>query len=314
MRILVTGAAGMLGSALRPALRNAGHEVFATDINTEDDDVESLDVREVDDVFRWTDKTKPDLIMHLAAETDVDLCEFDIEHAYRTNTIGTQNVAYACQKADAPMVYISTAGLFDGRKEGAYTEFDPPNPVIVYGQSKLEGERFVQSFLHKYFVVRAGWMIGGGPHKDKKFVNKIVKQIAAGAQELYAVVDKFGTPTYTKDFAQCLLGLIETDYYGLYHMACGGTATRHDVAVAIVEVIGREDIKVHPVDSGYFREQYPAPRPRSEMMRNLVLELRQMNLMRPWKEALREYLEDNYSEFVTAQRTRETGDGMTAPS
>ena len=302
MRVLVTGAAGMLGSAARPALREAGHEVFATDIDTGDADVGYLDVREAKEVRAYAEKVQPDIIMHLAAETDVDLCENDIPHAFRTNTVGTQNVAYVCKDLDVPMVYISTAGVFDGKKEGLYHEYDPAIPVIVYGRSKLEGTEFVRSFLDKYYVIRAGWMIGGGPEKDKKFVNKIIKQIQGGATELFAVTDKFGTPTYTKDFVRCLLNLVATNYYGLYHMVCSGTGTRYDVACHILEVIGRQDIPIHQVGSDHFKEEYPAPRPRSEMMQNLALEMRGLNLMRPWKVALREYIEDYYPDFVAEQR------------
>lgn len=297
----------MLGSAIRPAFRDAGFELFATDIETAEEDVAYLDVRESAEVSAKAEEIQPGLIMHLAAETDVDLCETDIEHAFLTNTIGTQNVAYACQNLNIPMVYISTAGAFDGEKDGPYTEYDAPRPIIVYGQSKFEGERYVQSLLNKYYIVRAGWMIGGGPKKDKKFVNKIIKQIEAGATELFAVVDKLGTPTYTKDFARTLINLIRSEYYGIYHMACSGGGSRLDVAKFILEVVGREDIVVHPVDSDHFKEDYPAPRPRSEMMRNLALELRDMNLMRPWKDALREYIEENYSDFIEHQKALRHG-------
>lgn len=302
MRILVTGAAGMVGSSLVPTLKSEGHQVFATDINTQEEGIEYLDVRDIEQVTEWIEKTNPQVVINLAAETDVDKCEIDSDHAFKTNTLGAQNVALICREKDIVMVHISTAGVFDGQKEGLYTEFDKPIPINVYGKSKFEADRYLFSLLKKYFIVRAGWMIGGGPEKDKKFVNKIIQQIRGGATELFAVVDKFGTPTYTKDFSLGLAKLIKTNYYGFYHMACRGFGTRYDVAKEILKILGRDDIKIHKVNSDFFINDYPAPRPKSEMMRNLMLDLRNINLMKSWQESLKEYLEGNFSEFINEQK------------
>lgn len=296
MRILATGAAGMLGSSLVPTLREEGHEVYPTDINISDRKIEFLDVRDIDKVFEFVNHLKPDLVTHLAAETDVDKCEVEIEHAFMTNTIGTQNVALACQENNSVVVYISSAGVYDGEKEEPYTEFDEPNPINVYGRTKLEGEKIVEKLVSRHFIVRAGWMVGGGK-KDKKFVAKIIKQIDEGAKELYAVTDKWGTPTYAPDFSKVLTKLIRTNQYGLYHLACKGSGTRYDVARRILEFLSRTDIKLIPVTSEFFSETYPAPRPRSEMMRNFMLDLRGMNTMRTWEEALKEYLESNFKRY-----------------
>ena len=130
----------------------------------------------------------------------------------------------------------------------------------------------------------------GGIDRDHKFVAKVIDQIRAGATTIRAVTDKLGTPTYTSDFAQNMLELIETPFYGRYHMACLGEGSRYDVAREIVDFYGRHDVDVVPVTSDAFADEYPAPRPRSEMMRNHMLELRGLNRMRPWREALREYL------------------------
>jgi dTDP-4-dehydrorhamnose reductase len=132
-------------------------------------------------------------------------------------------------------------------------------------------------------------MVGGGA-KDHKFVAKILQQINEGAKKIYAVGDKFGTPTYAPDFAQCFARLIASGSYGLYHMACTGRASRFDVAKKILQVLGRTDVEVVEVDSSFFQQTYPTPRPRSEMMRNLMLDLQGMNTMRGWEIALEEYL------------------------
>jgi dTDP-4-dehydrorhamnose reductase len=287
MKMLVTGAAGMLGSALIPALNKRGHKVFATDLAPVDK-IDLLDVRDNIQINTIIDKIKPEMVLHLAAETDVDRCELEPEHAFLTNTIGTQNVALACQKRNILMVYISTIGVFYGDQIEPYSEFDTPNPINIYGRSKLEGEKIVQNLLERYYIVRAGWMVGGGPKRDKKFIGKIIKQIKE-KNVLKAVNDKIGSPTYTVDFSKCLTDLIETGYYGLYHCTNKGYCSRFDVAKKIVEFMGRSDVTVEQVSSAYF--PLPAMRARSEMSRNYKLELLGKDTMRNWEDALKEYID-----------------------
>ncbi len=314
MRILITGAGGMLGSSMVPALADAGHTVYPTDLRWTWTDVAAhvrhadstmppvtgrragsvaptaqLDVRREDHVAEWIEQARPDFVVHLAAETDVDLCEAQPGHAYTTNAGGTKIVAEACRRAGLPLAYVSTAGVFDGKKTEAYTEDDPAIPINVYGASKLEGERHAQALVEQSYVIRAGWMVGGGD-RDHKFVAKILHQLDDGAKTLYAVNDKWGTPTYAPDFSRCFARLIEAGEYGLYHMACRGSGTRHDVAKKMLQVLGRDDVDLLPVGSDFFKESYPAPRPRSEMMRNAHLDRLGLNTMRPWEESLDEYL------------------------
>jgi dTDP-4-dehydrorhamnose reductase len=287
MKVLVTGADGMLGSALCPTLAKRGYTVIATDLLPSNEESKHLDVRNFDHVKEMVEKVKPNMVMHLAAETDVDKCEVEPDHAFLTNTIGTQNVALVCQKRNIELVYISTLGVFYGDKPEPYTEFDEPNPINVYGRSKLEGEKIVQTLLKKFYTVRAGWMVGGGPKKDKKFVGKIIRQINE-TPTLKAVNDKIGSPTYTYDFSRCLADLIETGFYGLYHCTNKGVGSRFDVAKKIVEFMGRTDVAVEPVSSAYF--PLPAARARSEMSRNYKLELLRIDSTRHWEEALKEYI------------------------
>lgn len=283
----------MLGSAMRPALKEKGHTVIATDINTEEPGIEYLDVRDHAAILGMAQQVKPDMIMHLAAETDVDKCEIEIEHAYKTNTMGTQNIAYVCQKLDIEMVYISTAGVFYGDKHEPYTEFDVPRPVNIYGDSKLQGEFVVRQLLKKYYICRAGWMIGGGGNKDKKFLNKIMQQIQKGAKEIKAVNDKFGSPTYTVDFSRNMARLIETGYYGLYHMGNNGHCSRFDIAQKAFEILNIQGVKLTPVSSAVF--PLPAPRARSEAMVDYMLNMRGINLMRHWEEAVADYIRSSFS-------------------
>jgi dTDP-4-dehydrorhamnose reductase len=293
MRILITGSAGMLGSAVYPALVRAGHDTTATDLAPRDVGglpMSMLDVRDHVAVASSIERVQAELIVHLAAETDLETCEADPFHAVRTNAGGTHNVALVAADRDIPLVYVSTAGVFDGTKtDGPYTELDPPRPINVYGRTKLEGELIVERLVRRHFIVRAGWMIGGGD-RDHKFVAKILRQIDDGARVLHAVTDKLGTPTYTEDFASNLMELIASPYYGRYHMACQGEGSRFDVARALLDHLGI-DIELEPVTSEYFAVDYPAPRPRSEAMRNLMLEVHDLDRMRHWREALGSYLD-----------------------
>jgi dTDP-4-dehydrorhamnose reductase len=294
-RVLITGSGGMLGSAVYPAFVHAGHDVVATDLvprTVQGLPMEHLDVRDYQAVEAAVTAYRPQLILHLAAETDLERCETDPDHAWVTNALGTQNVALVASTRGLPLVYISTAGVFDGQiTDRPYTEYDEPHPINVYGGSKFEGERIVRDLVRDHFIVRAGWMIGGS-ERDHKFVSKIIVQLREGATVIRAVADKLGTPTYTRDFAANLLLLVESPFTGLYHMTCEGSGSRYDVAREILNYLGRDDVQLEAVDSSVFAREYFAPRPVSEMMRNYKLDLRGLNRMRPWREALYAYLDE----------------------
>jgi dTDP-4-dehydrorhamnose reductase len=280
MNVLITGARGALGTDLVHVFGKE-HQVMPTD-------VDEMDIRVRDVVARVAADCHPDLIIHLAALTDVDRCELDPDEAFRTNTIGTQNIALVCQQLEIPMVYLSTLSVFDGTKPDPYIEFDTPNPQSCYSQSKYQGERIVQSLLPKYYIVRAGWMFGGGT-KDGKFVDKIGR-LAQERPELKVVNDKFGSPTYTVDLAHGIMALVATGQYGIYHMVnTGPPATRYEVAQAVLQYADITGCELREVRSVEF--PLPAPRPRMEAGRNLAAELIGLPPMRPWREALKAYVQ-----------------------
>ncbi len=288
-RVLLTGCGGMLGEAVYKAFSEVYANCTATDIDINEPWLSHLDVRDIAECEKIFKKIKPTIVIHLAALTDLEYCECNHENAWLTNALGTENIALLAKRRGALMVYISTAGIFDG-KQDEYTDFDMPNPLNYYGKSKYYGERFVSSYLDRFFVFRAGWMMGSGPKKDKKFINKIWKQIESGHKDLYVVDDKLGTPTYTHDFAKGILRLIETDYYGVYNQVCSGGCSRLDVAKEFVKNLGLDNkIKLHKVSSDHFKKEYFAPRPVSEQLINLKLISRNLNVMRPWQECLKEY-------------------------
>jgi len=307
MKMLATGTAGMLGNSLIPACVAAGHEVVATDKNltqpmpwgSSGPALGYLDVRDRLAIREAFDAVRPDFVLHLAAETSLEVSDADPDHAYLTNTTATKFIALECRRRDIPMTYISTAGVFDGEKTSPYTELDAPNPINTYGDSKWHGELEVQAFVPRHYIIRAGWMVGGGPAKDHKFVSRILAQLREGRTTLHAVTDKLGTPTYAPDFARCFLNLIDSEVYGLYHMACEGEGTRYDVAAEILAILGRDDVELLEVTSEFFAAEFSSQRPYSEIMRNQTLDLQGMNLMRPWREALRHYLETEFADLIS---------------
>lgn len=299
MKILVTGAAGMLGSALCPILREDGHVVLATDICLTEEAMEHLDVRDCDRVLDFCRQQRPDAIMHLAAETSLEVCEANVAEAYATNTLGTRNVAWACRELNIPMVYIGSIGVFDGLKPTPYDENDVPNPINVYGRTKWAGEVIVEAVLKKFYIVRAGWMIGGR-ERERKFVALLIQQIRGGARRLQVVTDKLGTPTYNVDFARGLIWLLKSGRYGVYNLSSGATVSRFDVAKKILETLGRTDIELVPItsDSQYIHDNFPTTRPTSEAMRSIKTALSGLNCMRPWDVALEEYLRTAYKDDI----------------
>lgn len=291
-KIYLAGAGGMLGEAFYSILKD-DFELKCTDIDLNETWLEYLDFRDYrkyrDDVLTF----KPDYLFHLGAFTDLEYCELHSDETYVTNTLSVENAVNIANELNIPILYISTAGIFDG-KQDAYDDWDQPNPLGVYARSKYLAERFVVENAQRYLVCRAGWMMGSGPNKDKKFINKIMKQINEGKTELFIVDDKDGTPTYTRDFVKTVLALLENEYWGLYNTVCGGQTSRLDVAKELIQILNLNDkIKITPVKSDYFKQQFFAERPASERLITKKLDLRGVNMMRDWKSALKEYI-DNY--------------------
>ncbi len=278
MRVLVTGARGMLGSDLVPELQRA-HEVTATDIDT-------LDVREPAQVQAAVDAARPDLIVHLAALTDVDACERAPDATFRTNALGTQLVALAARRAGAALLYMSSLSVYDGTKREPYTEFDETHPLNIYSRAKLAGEQAVREQVPRHYIVRSTGLFGGGA-TDKKFVRKILDRARAGGP-IQVVADIYSSPTYTLDLARALVWLAGTELYGTTHLVNRGYCTRYEYARAILRCAGLSDAQLVPVPADSF--SMAAPRPRMEAAYNYRLELLRLNKMRPWEEALEEYI------------------------
>ncbi|BAX78639.1 SDR family oxidoreductase [Labilibaculum antarcticum] len=296
-KIYIAGSGGMLGEGFYKIFNNE-YKLKCSDKDVNEDWLTFLDFRDFNAYRKDVLDFNPDYLFHLGAYTDLEYCEEHSDDTYMTNTLAVENAVRIANELNIPLLYISTAGIFDGKKD-FYDDWDMPNPLGVYARSKYMGERYVCENANRYLVCRAGWMMGSGPKKDKKFVQKLMMQIKDGKQELFIVNDKDGTPTYTHDFANSVKELIQKEYWGLYNMVCGGQTSRFEVAKTLVKYLQLPyDIKITPVSSDYFKEEYYAQRPASERLVAKKLDLRKVNKMRDWKISLKEYLDSYYQGFL----------------
>jgi dTDP-4-dehydrorhamnose reductase len=297
-KIYIAGCGGMLGEAFQKQFKD-DYSIKCTDKDVNEDWLSFLDFRDFDAYRKDVEAFNPDYLFHLGAYTDLEWCELNADESYLTNTICVENAVYIANSLNIPLLYISTAGIFDGKKD-LYDDWDQPNPLGIYARSKYMGERFVCENANRYLVCRAGWMMGSGPRKDKKFIQKLMKQLKDGKKELNIVNDKDGTPTYTHDFAKTVKNLIEKQYWGLYNCVCGGQTGRLEVAQELLKILGKEnEVKINIVSSDHFAEEYFADRPASERLLTRKLQLRSVNAMRDWKVSLEEYIENYYKGYLS---------------
>jgi dTDP-4-dehydrorhamnose reductase len=273
LRVAVTGSEGMLGHDIEQVFSDVELVRFA---------YEDLDITVLDEVVRRIREVRPDYVINAAAFTDVDRCEAEPDLACRVNGLGARNIAMACEEAGCPIVQISTDYIFDGNKDGPYNEWDDPHPVNQYGFSKLMGERFVMSLTNRYYVVRTSWLYG---KNGKNFVDTIGKLLSE-RDGIDVVHDQVGSPTYTVDLARKLKEILGKGY-GVYHVTNSGKCSWYEFAVAIAHMKGI-DKRITPVTSEAFKR--PAKRPSNSVLDHTMLRLEGLGDVRPWQEALREYL------------------------
>lgn len=269
MKILVTGANGMLGQDLCPILEDVGAFVIETDVDT-------LDITNHDMTEQVLSDIRPDMVVHCAAYTNVDKAEEEPEKAALINVTGTENVAKACGRLGIPIVYISTDYVFDGTKTTPYTPEDEPCPLGVYGRTKFQGEEMVKKYCEKYYIARTSWLYG---HHGKNFVETMLS-LAEKGSEIKVVDDQIGCPTWTVELANGILRLLQKPY-GTYHVCGSGNTSWYGFAKEVFEQAGvKVDLK--PCTTEEFSR--PARRPAYSVMDN-------QNLCRNWQAALHDYLE-----------------------
>jgi dTDP-4-dehydrorhamnose reductase len=296
-KIYIAGCGGMLGEAFYVQFKQ-DHILKCSDLDVNENWLSFCDFRAMEHYKKDVKEFGPDYLFHLGAYTDLEYCELHPEDTYITNTLAVENAVHIANELSIPLLYIGTAGIFDGKKM-LYDDWDQPNPLGHYARSKYFAEIFVKENIRKHLICRAGWMMGGGPRKDKKFIQKIMKQVKEEKKEIFVVNDKLGTPTYTHDFAKNVKLLIEKELWGLYNMVCGGETSRLEVAQELLHQMNlRDQIRITEVDSSHFEKEYFAERPPSERLVNSKLNLRNLNVMRNWKAALKDYLDGYYAHYL----------------
>ncbi|MDD9266603.1 dTDP-4-dehydrorhamnose reductase [Paenibacillus sp. GCM10023248] len=277
MKITVTGANGQLG---QDVVKILGQHHVVHGLGRE-----QLDITNELQCLEAVESLQPDVIIHSAAYTAVDLAETEEDMAYKINAMGTRNLAVAAERVGAKLCYISTDYVFDGTAAIPYREYDNTNPQSIYGKSKRAGELLVQSLSTKYFIVRTSWVYGVN---GANFVKTMLK-LAQDRDTLKVVNDQFGSPTYTVDLANFLDELVQTERYGIYHASNSGVCSWFDFASAIFEESGKQ-VKVLPCSTEEFPR--PAPRPKYSAMEHLAIRTNEFEDLRPWREGLKAFLEE----------------------
>jgi dTDP-4-dehydrorhamnose reductase len=270
VRVLLTGAGGQLGLELAGILPDRGHEVVALDRL-------ALDVADPEAVEGVIDEHTPEIVVNAAAYTNVDGCEEAMDLAYSVNALGPRNLAQACERRGCGLLHVSTNYVFDGRDERPYEPFDPPNPISAYGRTKLAGEEHVMRLTNRWYVVRSAGVYGRGHN----FVRTMLR-VAKERGSLKVKDDEFISPTYARDLAEGIAGIVEDGRYGLYHLTNAGSCSWYEFTREIFRLAGVET-EVVPIPGS----EYPLPAARPA---NGVLSSLGSPKLRHWGEALADYL------------------------
>ncbi|MBP2000701.1 dTDP-4-dehydrorhamnose reductase [Paenibacillus shirakamiensis] len=284
-KIVVTGAGGQLGRELVALLTKQGYAV--TGLGRAE-----LDITDAEACREKITSIRPDVVIHAAAYTQVDQAETDVDLAYQVNAWGTRNMAVAAASSGAKLVYISTDYVFNGEGTTPYDEFHLVDPINVYGRSKWEGEQFVRQMHNRFFIIRTSWVYGEyGPNFVKTMLN-----LATTKDQISVVEDQVGCPTYTLDLGMAISKILRTENYGTYHITGAGSCSWCSFAKAVFEISGLK-ITVLPVTSHQFVRA--APRPAYSVLEHQALRLNGFKEMRPWREALEEFLIQRSSNEIT---------------
>jgi dTDP-4-dehydrorhamnose reductase len=278
MKILMVGWQGMLGADLLKVF-GPKHQLFTPSL-------EKLDITKPDQCRLWLDQCRPDAVICAAALTDVDYCESHAEEAFLVNGEGVGHLAKACAEANCPAVHYSTDYIFDGRKSEAYLEEDTPNPLGVYGKSKLLGEQLLREYLPEHLILRTSWLFG---RNGKNFIRTVLN-LARTNTQLRVVNDQRGSPTYTRDVAYCTERLLAAGCRGTYHTTNSGSCTWYELASKAIEWSGMQGVQVIPVSTSEFPR--PAPRPANSVLANARLAREGFPMLQGWPLAVQQYLRE----------------------
>lgn len=288
MKLLITGGKGQLGSQIKSIINRNSSDIGELDEIYKDCecrfiDYDELDITNYNEVISYVGSFKPDVIINCAAYTNVDRCESDNDMAFKVNAIGPRNLAAASEKYGIKLLHVSTDYVFNGEGNIPFREYDLPEPVSIYGKTKLLGEQYVRENCSRYFIVRTAWLYG---EWGKNFVYTIIKA-AKEKGHLEVVDDQRGNPTYAEDLAYHILKIVLTDEYGIYHCTGTGECSWYDFACKIIEYAGI-DCTVAPISSDKLNRA--AKRPSYSSLDNMMLRCTIGDEMRPWQEALQSFI------------------------
>lgn len=279
-RIIITGADGMLGVDLVNHLRS--NPVFEVIPST----IKNMDITNLKQVRDFMLRHRPDVVIHCAAFTSVDEAEKRPEACFSVNADGTKNIAFFCRELDAEMIFISTDYIFDGKKKKPYIESDKPNPLNVYGASKLKGEEYIRLLVARHKIVRTSWLNGVHSSYRTNFIEAILK-IAQEKRSVSVINDQWGKPTFTFHLAEELAILLEVNAYGTFHVTNDGLCSPYEFATAIIKEFAQNKVEVKPIKSSQFRSL--ARRPQNSALENARLKELRLPLLPHWREGLEEY-------------------------
>lgn len=290
MNILVTGAKGQLGSQIINIIKNGASEIGPIDeiykgCHVDGIDLGDLNITDMSSVRKFFKDYRADIIINPAAFTNVDLCESMQDDAFNANALGARNMAVIAEETGAKIVQVSTDYVFNGQGDRPYEEYDIPNPVSVYGKTKLMGERYIEDFCSRYFIVRTAWLYG---YNGRNFVKTILKA-AKEKGHLDVVDDQRGTPTNAEDLAHHILKIASTEEYGIYHCTGKGECSWYDFAKKIVEY-AKIPCTVSPMKSD--KLQRAAKRPAYSVLDNMMLRCTVGDEMRQWEDALKVFIDN----------------------
>jgi dTDP-4-dehydrorhamnose reductase len=276
-KVLVVGALGMLGQDLLKVFAK-GYEVIGVD-------KEEVDITRQGATLKTIKEIAPAVVINAAGFTDVDGCEKKMRKAFAVNGEGAKNVAKGCMETGAKLVYVSTDYIFDGEKKTPYRESDTPNPLNIYGESKLMGERYVEELLDDFLIVRTQWLYG---RHGRNFVETILA-LARERDSIEVVHDQKGSPTYTTDLSKTIAALLRKDLKGTFHVSNKGSCSWYDFALESVRLAGVSGVEIVPVSSTDLNR--PAKRPLYSVFNCQRLEQEAHIEMRPWQVALEDYFD-----------------------
>jgi dTDP-4-dehydrorhamnose reductase len=291
MKLFVVGHLGQLGKDMMLAALAQKHVAEGIDFP-------AVDISNETSVQNAVERCRPDVIINCAAYTAVDKCEVEVEKAYAVNSEGVKNLAMAAKRFGAKFVHISTDYVFDGTKKTPYLESDVPNPVSVYGKSKLLGEQRCMESCDRYFIFRIAWLYGTRGNNFLKTIRGLAEKRAGAKEPLKVVNDQIGTPTYTAHVCRQILSMIHTDLYGLYHCTNEGSCSWYDFARAIVKSYAIP-VDVQPCTTAEFPR--PAARPANSVLENERLKKLGLNSMPQWEIGLEDYRKEEKINLLGSQ-------------